>query len=286
VQVSNKLSTLVWGAKPFASGRSGLAQRLIMASLADQVDEVKHGDFCYPSRQVIEERTELSRRTVMDALARLAVAGWLAIEHRSGYGNLYRFDVVKLTEHQRAKRDRGITRTRAYLAPVQIAPMRGADCADEGGNLAHPNIEESAFKPAEETAAPRLVLSMPSTGAKSQSRGKQENLSGVVTRVFAHYLTLTQHAYELTPKRMGQGLARAREMAKKHGEDLGLVESQMRAALDNLAANQWHVDNDQVEWHLVMRDSTAFDTWLNKAPRNTAAGGQQRRYKSEDYGAA
>ena len=159
--MSNKLSTLVWGAKPFASGRSGLAQRLIMASLADQVDEVRHRDFCYPSFATIGVRTELSRRCVIDAIGNLARSGWLKVEQKSGYGNLYRFNTDKLTEHQREKRERGISRTRAYLAPVQDATDRGASYADEGCNLALPNIEESAFKSATETAAPRLVLSMP-----------------------------------------------------------------------------------------------------------------------------
>ena len=164
--MSNRLSTLVWGAKPFSSGRSGLAQRLIMASLADQVDETRHVDWCYPSIEVIGERTELSRRTVIEALGLLERNGWVQITSRPGYGNMYRFDVAKLSNHQRPKRDRGTTRTRAYLAPMQDTATRGAVYADEGCNLALTNIEESAFKSAEETVVSRLALSMPSASGK------------------------------------------------------------------------------------------------------------------------
>ena len=153
--MSNKLSTLVWGAKPFASDRGGLAQRLIMASLADQVDEVRHRDFCYPSFAVIGARTELSRRCVIDALGKLSRNGWLKVEQKPGYGNLYRFNTDKLAAHQREKRERDISRTRAYLAPVQEVTDRGASYADEGCNLALTNIEESALKPARQTSAPR-----------------------------------------------------------------------------------------------------------------------------------
>jgi hypothetical protein len=156
--VSNKLSTLVWGAKSFASGRSGLAQRLIMASLADQVDEVRHRDFCYPSFAVIGERTELSRRCVIDALGKLTRNGWLKVEQKPGYGNLYRFDTHKLAGHQREKPERSISRTRAYLAPVQDTALRGASYAGEGCNLALTNKEESAVKPAEEPASPLRVM--------------------------------------------------------------------------------------------------------------------------------
>jgi hypothetical protein len=176
--VSNKLSTLVWGAKPLAASRSSLAQRLVMASLADQVDEVRHGDSCYPSIEVIGARTELSRRCVIEALGKLARNGWLQVSQKPGYGNLYRFDVEKLAAHQREKRERGISRTRAYLAPVQDATDRGASYADEGCNLALTNKEESAFKPAIESAAPRLVLSMPSAFEK-QAPAPQKKVESI-----------------------------------------------------------------------------------------------------------
>lgn len=205
--MSNRLSTLVWGAKPFASGRSGLAQRLIMASLADQVDEVRHGDFCYPSFEAIGERTELSRRCVIEALGKLARNGWLAVEQKPGYGNLYRFNADKLAGHQREKRERGISRTRAYLAPVQDATARGASYADEGCKIALPIKEESAVKTAIETGAPHLVLSMPSTGRKESvtPQGKGDSIT-------SQEVETIRLAY---PKRVSPGTART-AIQKQH----------------------------------------------------------------------
>jgi len=113
--VSNRLLNLVWGAKPFGSERTGPSMRLVMAALADQVDEGKHVNWCFPSLQNIQERTEMGRRTVLRALAKLKEGGWISTETRPGYGSAYHFDLEKLTAAQRAnKRDRCLGGTRAF----------------------------------------------------------------------------------------------------------------------------------------------------------------------------
>jgi DNA-binding IclR family transcriptional regulator len=116
--VSNRLLSLVWGAKPFGSERTGPSMRLVLAALADQVDEGKHVNWCYPSLLTIQERTEMGRRTVLRALANLKQEGWIRTESRSGYGSAYHFDLEKLRLAQRGRREAGLGGTRAFTAPV------------------------------------------------------------------------------------------------------------------------------------------------------------------------
>jgi hypothetical protein len=154
--VSNRLLSLVWGAKPFGSERTGPSMRLVMVALADQVDESKHGDWCYPSLQTIQERTEMGRRTVLRALAKLKEAGWISTKARPGYGNAYYFDLEKLTAAQRQeKRLRG---TRAFTAPVPSATVRGALNDVEGCLERLPNKEEPAVNQQEPVANPTLLF--------------------------------------------------------------------------------------------------------------------------------
>lgn len=139
--MSNRLVKLVLGAKPF--GTTSL--RLVLVSLAEQVNETEHADWCFPSLQLIQERTEMGRRMVLYNLTKAKDAGWLQAKPRPGYGNAYLFDVEKL---QFAQREKCAQFTRAYIAPVQpIAPVqfsadRGAISDTEGCNILLPNKEE------------------------------------------------------------------------------------------------------------------------------------------------
>ena len=109
-RVSNRLLSLVWGAKPFGSQTNRTIMRLVMAALADQVDEGNHGDWCYPGLLTIQERTEMGRRTVLRALANLKQAGWISIRTRPGYGNAYHFDLEKLTSCATREQARSVPR--------------------------------------------------------------------------------------------------------------------------------------------------------------------------------
>ena len=157
--MSNRLLRLVWGAKPFGSERTGPSMRLVMAALADQVDEAKHRDWCYPGLLTIQERTEMGRRTVLRALANLKQAGWISIRTRPGYGNAYHFDLEKLAAAQRAnRRDRCLGGTRAFTAPVPLATLRGALNDVEGCLERLPNKEEPAVNQQEPIANPTLLV--------------------------------------------------------------------------------------------------------------------------------
>jgi DNA-binding transcriptional ArsR family regulator len=130
-----------------------------MAALADQVDESKHGNWCYPSLLTIQDRTEMGRRTVLRALAKLKEAGWITIRTRPGYGNAYYFDLEKLKTAQRAdKRDRCLVGTRAFTAPVPLATLRGALNDAEGCLERLPNKEEPAVNQQEPMANPPLLF--------------------------------------------------------------------------------------------------------------------------------
>ena len=155
--MSNRLLNLVWGARPFGPPRVGPSMRLVLAALADQVNEAKDGDSCYPSLETIQERTEMGRRTVIRALAALRREKWLRVETRCGYGSVYYFDIQRLTASQRPTRQVRLQGTRALAAPVPLEQGSGALKVGEGCLERLPNIEEPAVKPEEESAAAQPV---------------------------------------------------------------------------------------------------------------------------------
>jgi hypothetical protein len=156
--MSNRLLDLVWGAKPFGSERTGPTLRLVMASLADQVNEEKHRDWCFPSLLTIQQRTEMGRSTVLRALANLKEAGWISTQTRPGYGSAYYFDIEKLTAAQRpepSEPDNGRKGTRPFTAPIPIH-SRDPYPSPQETPTPYPSLEETRY-PSPEEATTRLL---------------------------------------------------------------------------------------------------------------------------------
>lgn len=162
--------------------------RLVLAALADQVDETKHRDWCFPTLQTIQERTQMGRRTVFRALAQLRADGWLAVQNRSGYGSAYRFDVGKLEGHQRPKRERCIHGTRAITAPVPLSTDTRVLNDAEGCLERLPNKEEPAVNQQEEPAIEKHHPKRPQIVAiSSKSPTKTKALSSEAEQVYDAY---------------------------------------------------------------------------------------------------
>ena len=161
--MSNVLLDLVWGAKPFGNARTGPSMRLVLASLADQVNEKQHGNWCFPRLQEIQDRTEMGRRTVLRALAALRKDNWLRIENRPGFGSAYFFDIERLKAAQRPKRERCLVGTHAFKAPVPSGADTGALNDVEGCLERLPNKEEPEVNQKEPVFTLRVVDVAPSS---------------------------------------------------------------------------------------------------------------------------
>lgn len=128
----------------------GSAQRSVLAMLADHANEA--GEQCFPSIALLVDETELSRHTVMRAMASLEADGWLLTRRKergkSKRGNEYVINKAKLEENQRHPSQGQSTSSKVQpviesaksstVQPVNVHKSHGATCE---GRMVLPVLE-------------------------------------------------------------------------------------------------------------------------------------------------
>lgn len=123
--MSTRIMALVWPIKIDATAKA------VLVSLADNANDAGS---CWPSIDTISERTCIARRSVIEAIKRLELAGLLVADRSNGRHTQY----VLTLENQCA------TRTSAPAAPVRhphdtSAPAALGGCASRTGPVRQPH---------------------------------------------------------------------------------------------------------------------------------------------------
>jgi hypothetical protein len=108
---------------------------------------------------------------------------------------------------------------------------------------------------------------------------------GIIASLFAHFCTVCGHnpaRYTLTPQRGKKALVRLQEQIKLTGS-LALAVDDMRRAIDNLAASEYHVTHGYLDWEAqIFRPRETFEKRLNWKQTQEVSHGSPRGYESID----
>jgi hypothetical protein len=123
--------------------------------------------------------------------------------------------------------------------------------------------------------------------AYSAHQSKQH--AGIVASLFAHYCETCHRdpaRYTLTPQRLKKALLRLHERIKLTGS-LALAIDDLRHAIDNLAASEYHRTHGYLDWEAqIFRSREEFEKRLTAIPTPTEVNHGQPRFESvEEYNA-
>jgi hypothetical protein len=105
--------------------------------------------------------------------------------------------------------------------------------------------------------------------APGEARSKAHHHGGIIASLFAHFLSVCGHdpaRYTLTPQRKKKGLLRLQEQIKITGSLAQAVED-LKTAIENLAASEYHVTHGYLDWEAqIFRSREEFEKRLNAKP--------------------
>lgn len=141
--MSVAVSTLCWRVMVPAT------EKLVLLCLADFADDT---GACWPSIELVMERTGLGERCVREQLKRLEASGLLERERRVGQSALYRITIVAVSAPEKPAEEAQPAVSHRHEMPLQPAPDAGST-----GTTCHFNRHDLPVQPARRATSYRTT---------------------------------------------------------------------------------------------------------------------------------
>jgi len=255
--MSVRVMSLVWDHSPYFGGTL-----LVLLALADWADDA---GYCWPKIAAIARKARLTERQVHNILSQLTTDNMISVERGGGRGksNRYRLDLETL-KHLSVK-------PTSSMKPVSVkSETETVKSATQNSEICDSAIRKNRQEP--------LLEPSPAPTAR------HDQLHYACREIWDHYLAAVgrkSETYTFTPLRKQKVAARLRECLAKTCDDFEKAVALMKAAVDALAASDFHMGRDpktggkryiQFESHLfgtLERLEGWLDTAQNKPRKQT-----------------
>lgn len=220
------LDALKWA---FEQKVGSAARKSVLVAIADHADTTGE---CWPGHDLLTQKTELHRATVIRHIQALADAGLLVVEGRAS------MDGRQLSNRYRLRFQTGVAQRDPGVAQ---SDGRGSQGATDGGRTARP-------EPSEE----------PSEEQKNVLSPKKQSVDPRVPEVFDYWKQRLGKTgtVRLTPGRQEKIRARLED---------GTTVKEMRRAIDGCASSEFHTQNSHTDLTLILRNREKVEQFMEFA---------------------